>query len=129
MDNKFGSRSNWKRLGINNRDELKSRIMAIFEKNDHQEQVLIGLYRIAFHDWDQILKIRGYPEVGNEMWLYVCRLFQKFDHDHHPHCMPGGAWMNTGFSVNHKLEDWEISFENCQVEYNKPIQSKGRYAL
>ena len=129
MDNKFKSKSNWKRLGLTNRGELKSCIMAIFEKSDHQEQVLIGLYRMAFPDWDQISRIKGYPEVGNEMWLYVCRLFQKFDHDHHPHCMPGGAWMNTGFSVNHKLEGWEISFENCQVEYNKPIQSKGRHAL
>lgn len=119
MDNKFESKSNWKRLGISSRDELKSRIMAIFEKSDHQEQVLIGLYRMAFPDWDQISRIKGYPEVGNEMWLYVCRLFQKFDHDHHPHFMPAGAWMNTGFSVNHKLEAWEISFENCQVEYNK----------
>ena len=129
MDNKFESRSNWKQLGITNRDELKSRIMAIFENSDHQEQVLIGLYRMVFPDWDQISKIKGYPEVGNEMWLFVCRLFQKFDQDHHPDCMPGGAWMNTGFSVNHKLEGWEISFENCQVEYNKPIQSKRRCAL
>ena len=129
MENRFASKSKWKQLGITSRGELKSRIMAIFEKSDHQEQVLIGLYRIAFPDWDQISKIKGYPEVGNEMWLFVCRLFQKFDHDHHPQCMPGGAWMNTGFSVNHKLEGWGISFENCQVEHNKPIQSKGRCAL
>ena len=67
MDNKFESKSNWKRLGLTNRGELKSRIMAIFEKSDHQEQVLIGLYRMAFPDWDQISRIKGYPEVGNEM--------------------------------------------------------------
>ena len=45
-------------MGITNRDELKSRIMAIFEKSDHQEQVLIGLYRMVFPDWDRIVKIK-----------------------------------------------------------------------
>ena len=39
MDNKFESKSNWKRLGLTNKRELKSRIRDIFEKNDHQEQI------------------------------------------------------------------------------------------
>lgn len=122
-------RRHWQSLGINNTERLKDFIAELFTRHEHQKDVLIEIYKLAFPEWDQISRIKGYPEVGNEMWLYVCRLFQKFDHDHHPHCMPGGAWMNTGFSVNHKLEAWEISFENCQVEYNKPIQSKGRHAL
>lgn len=129
MDNRFTSKSNWKKLGITSKGELKSSIIAIFEKSDHQEQVLIGLYRMVFPDWDQIAKINGYPEAGDDLWKFICRLFQKFDQDHHPDCMPGGAWMNTGFSVNHNLEGWGISFENCQLEYDKPIQSEKEMSL
>ena len=124
MDNRFESKSIWKHLGITRRDELKSRIMAIFENSDHQEQVLIGLYRMVFPDWDQIVKITGYPEAGDDLWKFICRLFQKFDQDHHPNCMAGGAWMNTGFSVNHHIKGWEISLENCEVEYNNQIKQE-----
>ena len=119
MNNKFESKSPWKQLGLTDRDELKSRIGAIFEKSDHQEQVLIELYRMVFPDWDRIAKIKGYPEAGVDLWEIICRQFQAFDRVHHPGCIPGGAWMNIGFSVNNNLQGWEISFENCQVEYTK----------
>ena len=118
MDNRFESKTNWKRLGITSRDELKSRIMAIFEKSNHQEQVLVGLYRMVFPDWDRISKIHGYPEAGDDLWKFICQQFQTFDRVHHPDCMAGGSWMNTGFSVNHNLDDWEIGFDNCTVQYS-----------
>jgi phage pi2 protein 07 len=126
MDNNFESKSNWKRLNLTNKRELKSRIRDIFEKSDHQEQILIGLYRMVFPDWDRIIKIDGYPEAGGDLWKFICRQFQEFDRVHHPGCMPGGAWMNTGFSVNNDLEGWEISFDNCHVEYIKTIKSNRR---
>lgn len=122
MKNKFELKSHCKKLNLHNRDELESHITAIFEKSDHQEQVLIGLYRMVFSDWDRISKINGYPEAGDDLWKFICQQFQKFDKAHHPDCFAGGIWMNSGFSVNHNLEAWEISFDNCQVEYNKPIQ-------
>lgn len=124
MQEKFGFKSHWRKFGITTGKELKSRIKSIFDKHDHQQQVLIGLYQMVFPDWDQIFKIHGYPNTGEDLWKFICRQFQEFDRTHHPNCMPGGIWMNNGFSANHVLEDWEISFENCLVEYNEQIQTE-----
>jgi hypothetical protein len=117
-------REHWKALGIMSTENLKNYIAALFNNYDHQENVLIELCKLVFPEWDKISRIKGYPEVGNDIWLFICRLFQKFDQKHHPNCMPGGAWMNTGFSVNHNLEGWDINFANCKVEYHNPSQSK-----
>ena len=119
-------RRHWQSLGITDAAKLKDFISTLFTKHDHQRDVLIELYKLVFPEWDEIARIKGYPEVGNDMWLFVCGFFQKFDQHHHPGCLPGGAWMNTGFSVNHNLEGWEIKFDNCEVEYNNPILSERR---
>lgn len=107
----------WENRGITDVNDLKDRIDAIFERHDHQEHVLIDLYRMVFPDWDRIRKIRGYPEAGSELWKFICRRFQEFDRTRHPDCLPGGAWMNTGFSVNRKIGPWDIGFENCTLIY------------
>lgn len=113
----------WRRLGIKSLKELKGHILTIFEKCHDQESVLIDLYKLVFPDWNKIKKIHGYPEAGDALWKFICRCFQDFDNKNHPNCMPGGAWMNTGFSVNHTIDPWGIGFENCRLEY-LPIQKK-----
>ena len=124
MQEEFRSESHWRKFGITTGEELRSHIKDIFDKHDHQQQVLIGLYQMVFPDWYRIVKIHGYPTAGEDLWQYICRHFQEFDRTHHPDCMPGGIWMNTGFSVNYQLEGWEISFEYCQVEYNDQIKQE-----
>ena len=116
----------WQALEITNTESLKDFITTLFTKHDHQEKVLIDLYKLVFPEWDCITKIEGYPEAGCDLWRFICRLFQEFDRKHHPGCIPGGAWMNTGFSVNHEIGAWEISFENCHVKYTRQIQSNRR---
>ena len=82
-----------------------------------QQQVVVDLYKLVLPDWDQIQNLKGHPEVGMELALFICRKFQEFDRQHHPSCMPAGAWMNYGFSVNRELDPWAISFENCTPMY------------
>jgi hypothetical protein len=101
--------------GINDVITLKDHIEAIFCKHDHQETVLIDLYRMVFPDCDNIRRIDGFPEAGNDLWKFICDLFIDFDRKHHPDCLKGGAWMNSGFSSNSKLGSWEISLDNCKV--------------
>lgn len=112
----------WESLGISDLKKLKEYITAIFERHDHQEQILIDLYKMVFPEWDKIRKINGYPEVNYDLWHYICQHFQEFDHKHYPNCFPAGMWMNSGFSVNHKLSSLEISFGNCYLEY-KPYEN------
>ena len=110
-------RRQWELLGIRDPEALKRHIKAVFEKHDHQEKVLIALYRMVLPDWERIKTIKGYPEAGNGLWQYICRNFQEFDRRKHPDCLPAGAWMNWGFSINRNLSEWEVSFENCSLIY------------
>ena len=108
-------KKHWKRLGINSLENLKNYIKAIFLKHDHQKKVLIDIYKLVFPDWDQIKMIEGYPEASRELCIFISKQFIRFDRKHHPDCMAGGAWMNTGFSVKSNLGPWEISLKNCRV--------------
>ncbi len=103
------------RLGIKDLKTLKEHIKAIFDKYQHQEEVLIDLYKMVLPDWDQIDKVEGFPAAGYDLWQFICLCFQNFDRRNHPDVMPGGAWMNSGFSVNRELSPWEIGFKNCSI--------------
>ncbi len=101
--------------GFTDLETLKEHIEAIFSKHDHQENVLIDLYKMVFPDWNKIKRIEGFPEAGTALWQFICDQFIDFDRKHHPDCFKGGAWMNAGFSSNCKLGAWEISRDNCKV--------------
>ena len=108
-------KKHWQRIGIDSLESLQKHIEAIFQKHDHQKKVLTDIYKLVFPDWDQIKMIEGYPEAGRELCIFISKQFIKFDQNHHPDCMPGGAWMNTGFSVKSNLGPGEISLKNCRV--------------
>ncbi len=105
----------WLVLGITDPKILKEQIKTLFQKNDHQQKVLMDLYKLVFPDWDQIESIDGHPEVNEDLWKFICRLFQEFDCLHHPVCLPGGAWMNWGFIANKELSAFEIHLNHCRV--------------
>ena len=111
-------RLHWKRLGITNTQALKAYIQSIFSKHDHQKNVMVDLYRLVLPDWDNIQKVEGYPEAGRELSIFISKQFMQFDRKYHPECMAGGAWMNTGFSVNGNLGPWQISLKNCRAIMN-----------
>lgn len=117
MDLEAKCQAHWKSLGLTDLDKLKDHLRSLFEKHDTQAAVLEEIYRLVLPEWDIIERVNGYPEAGEDFWAFVCRLFQDFDRQHHPDVMPGGAWMNTGFSVNRNLDSWEISISNCNVDY------------
>ncbi len=106
----------WRQLDITSKETLKTHISEIFDHAESQENALISLYRLVLPDWDRIERVHGHPEVGTDLWQFVCREFMEFDKKNHPTVMPGGAWINTGFSSNKELSPWEISFENCSVD-------------
>ena len=111
-------RRHWKCQGITNTQTLKAYIQSIFSKHDHQKNIMVDLYKLVLPDWEKIEKIEGYPEAGRELSIFISKQFMQFDRKHHPDCMAGGAWMNTGFSVNGNLDPWQISLRNCRVIMN-----------
>ena len=108
----------WLRLGLTDEKKLKEHIKSIFAQHDHQSDVIVDLYKLVLPDWDQIEKIEVTPEIGQELWKFICRLFIEFDRLHHPACMQGGLWFNCGFSSNGDLDPWEISFDDCRVRFS-----------
>jgi len=104
--------------GIKSVRDLQQHLQRIFEESDHQNSVMTKLYKRLFPDWERILRIEGYPEVGQALWGYICNLFIEFDRQHHPNCLKGGAWINQGFSSSYKLEPWEINLQDCKVIYS-----------
>ncbi len=112
MSLKTKCKIHWKNMGIDNPETLQKYIKEVFQIHNHQENVIIDIYKIVFPEWDQIKTIKGYPAAGDSLWKFICNLFIEFDSKHHPECFKGGCWMNTGFSANKNLSPWDISFDN-----------------
>ncbi len=106
-----------RRQGITDQHKLQQRLQEIFEAVDHQDSALTRVYQMLFPDWHRIIRIEGYPVVGQELWCYICNLFIHFDQEHHPGIFKGGLWLNNGFSSSSGLDPWEISFAGCNVVY------------
>ena len=101
----------------------EEKVKLLFSKNSHQSDVLVGLYRMAYPDYDLIFKIDGWPTINKKTWMTIAGLFRDFDAKHHPEVMSGGCWMNTGFSTldaaAEDLEDWEVDISTCEVILKK----------
>ncbi len=86
----------------------REEVERIFSISTHQVEVVEALYRLAFPDYDEIMKLDGFPEAGEKLSKLIWNKFFDFDEKHHPNVMKGGRWMNNGFSTNKKLGDWEV---------------------
>lgn len=103
----------------------KEFIDATFESCQHQTDVVITFYKFVFGNdvWDTIERLEGHPAIGEEANKYIFKKFFDFDKKHHPSVIPGGAWLNWGFSTYEAkslgLGPWEVSTEGCPVIYRK----------
>lgn len=103
--------------GITSKEKFRHKLQEVFEKSDHQNSALIGIYKLILPDWNRIERLEGFPEVGQEMWKYICNLFIDFDQCNHPNVFNEGIWLNNGFSSSADLGPWEISLDHCNVNY------------
>ena len=115
---KNDSRNHLANQGIKSIRDLQIHLQKIFEESEHQNSVIVKLYKMLFPEWEDIERIEGFPAVGKALDEYIFNLFVAFDQEHHSNVFNGGAWINQGFSTNEKLAPWEISLENCKVIYS-----------
>jgi len=101
--------------------KMKIAIKEIFARNDHQDNVIIDLYKMILPEWDDIEKLHGHPVCGENLWLFICELFISFDKEHHPRCLAGGAWINYGFSSDSHIDPWEINLSACSLTYKETL--------
>lgn len=101
----------------------KEQINKIFEGSKDQADACVGLYKLAFPDWNNINKIDGWPKIGQEMAEYLFRKWTEFDRKHHPDVMAGGLWLNKGFcTLNNDHLEWEIDISQVKLTYHGEIE-------
>lgn len=86
----------------------KETIDRIFAEAKHQTDYIIGLYRVAFPNFDEIQHVNGYPTVSTKTTDYIFIKAIEFDKRVHPDVLAGGAWMNNGFSNEKNMPDWVV---------------------
>jgi hypothetical protein len=97
--------------------KMKKLLEPLFEEKDHQQDVIVAIYKKFIPDYDDIEKISGYPKCGKVMNVWLVDKFIEFDKKHHPEVMAGGAWaLGFGFSSSEKM-GWEVSLKNCAFTY------------
>jgi hypothetical protein len=85
----------------------------------HQQDVIVRLFKLLYPEWDRIVKLDDYPHCNENTWKYILRRFQELDRERHPDAMPGGAWMNWGFSSSGSdLPDFAV--ERCGFTLAEP---------
>jgi hypothetical protein len=92
----------------------------VFADAQSQSGYLIGLYRLAYPDtFDDIDHCESYPRVSSRTSHYLFDKAIAWDQSHklesgYPlvDVLPGGAWMNRGFSTTYDeegyIEDWKV---------------------
>jgi hypothetical protein len=104
---------------------LETEVKKLFQEKTHQQEVILGLFEMAYgkNEWDKIAKTKGYCHCNKNTWMAIAKMFTDFDWKHHhsvhptERVLPGGCWMNYGFSVveGNELQDWEVKL--AEVEY------------
>ena len=97
----------------------KKQVDEVFKKADNQQEVCIGLYKLVYPDWEKVKSINGFPKVARDIDLYIFDKFIRFDGMHHSDVMPGGLWMNRGFSIDESLDDGVVI--PAPVKYIKEV--------
>jgi hypothetical protein len=73
-------------------------------------------------DWDAIERIEHWPACNDTTWKAICPLAQEADRRLGLNVLPGGAWLNHGFTTGEgkHLADWQVCLDTARIIY-KPI--------
>lgn len=92
-------------------------IDGVFDNAASQEDYLLAIYRRCIHDWDEhqgeAWKLRGWPRIHNKTWEYIARKAMDWDRQH-VSALPGGAWINWGFSSDNTLAEWDVDVSGIE---------------
>lgn len=87
----------------------------IFSRAKTQADYIIALYRHCVPNFDRITTVENTPRCSKQTWLEICRRAQAFDTQHHKKVLPGGCWMNSGFSTGFSFEGKEYKLPYMTV--------------
>ena len=89
---------------------IRKIIDQIFDDAEHQGDYVVALYKIVYpSSWDMITKVNGWPSVSKVTNEYLFQKAIKFDKEHHPDVIAGGAWLSNGFGTKDDMKDWVVT--------------------
>ncbi len=97
----------------------KKQIQGIIQKAKTLDEAVVNLYKIVFPDWEDIEKIKGWPQISKKGNQFIFDLLiKRFG-------LQGGmAWVNNGFSslegsssTEEGEEEFLISMDGVKVVY------------
>jgi len=99
----------------------KKSIDSVFEVANNSNEYLEKMYRMAIPDWDKVISA-GFDcvKVNKTTGEYIMAKALAFDKIIGSPYMPGGPWLNQGFSVldNEAIGDWEVKINLDDIEYS-----------
>jgi len=95
-------------------------VEAVFASATSQADYVVGLYKLVLPDWDDIDDLQGHPQVSEETWGAICNLAMDWDRTH-VNSLPGGAWLNYGFSGRKDLPDWTVDLRGVKLVYKSRV--------
>ena len=99
----------------------QDQVNKLFETKNHQQDILLSIYKMVFPDYDEIKKLHGYTAISENTNNHLFKQFIRFDKIHHPDVMAGGLWMNNGFSTDHNIQqDFQVTVDESVIEYKQP---------
>ena len=90
----------------------KETIDHIFETTENTQDATIALYEIAIPDYHKIDKVNGFPSISEATNKYIFTKMIDMDIKNKVKHMNGGLWMNSGFSAENNMPDWEVFYDN-----------------
>ena len=96
----------------------KEKIDGIFEDAENSNIAADALYNIAFSGkLENIVAVASWPTVSGKTSEYLFGKFIDLDTKKNSPCVKGGAWLNSGFSSNNAMKDWQINVDTCTIKY------------
>jgi hypothetical protein len=80
-------------------------------------EAAVRLYKLVIPDWDQAIKVDGWPRCGKAISDHIVSKIVAYDQAKHPGSAAGFGWLNNGWSPTDELGDWEVSLEGVEIEY------------
>lgn len=81
-----------------------------------ESDAVVAVFRMVYPNFDAIEKMDGYAKCNRRTSKAICQWFMELterlnrDRKYDKQVMPGGAWMNWGFSSDEQteLKDWWV---------------------
>jgi hypothetical protein len=104
------------------KDFTKEEIDEAFDKTEVITSML-NLFKKAYPDWDNIVQLHHFPKVSKTTDFYMLDRFtdliQRFPEENPTRQQFMMIWLNKGFGIDEKLEDWKVFTEPEKIEYLK----------